>query len=110
MTAPYFGEKNFSEKSYEKICFCAQNFLSLLPISLENGLMSCRGGFMKPSTAINTFISIIHLGSYFLIAMNSKSFLFKVYDAFRISPFLRLVASFIMALICALFITYFFTS
>ncbi len=42
--------------------------------------------------------------------MNSKSFLFKVYDAFRISPFLRLVASFIMALICALFITYFFTS
>lgn len=42
--------------------------------------------------------------------MNSKSFLFKVYDAFRISPFLRLAASLIMALICALFITYFFTS
>ena len=42
--------------------------------------------------------------------MNSRSFLFKVYDAFRISPFLRLVASFVMALICALFITYFFTS
>ncbi len=59
-TEVFICAKIFLKKSYEKICFCAQNFLSLLPISLENGLMSCRGGFMKPSTAINTFISIIH--------------------------------------------------
>ena len=42
--------------------------------------------------------------------MNSKNFLFKVYDAFRISPFLRLVVSFVLALICALIFSSFFTS
>ena len=42
--------------------------------------------------------------------MNSKNFFLRFADAFRISPFLRLAASFVMALICALVITSFFTS
>ena len=42
--------------------------------------------------------------------MDMKKSFIRFADAFRISPFLRLAASFIMALICSLVITSFFTS